>query len=160
VLTASDVNNWFVPVFKYKAADESVTSSTTLQNDDDIALSVAASATYRLAAYFIYEGGTLGSSDMKIGWTFPSGLTMAYGHIGMTTAGAVNEASVATSSDQTNSPAFGSDGAGQNRAAYLFGMVFVSTTAGTLQLQWAQNTSSGTATKMKKGSWVELQRVA
>jgi hypothetical protein len=38
-------------------------------------------------------------------------------------------------------------------------MVFVSTTAGTLQLQWAQASSTGTATKMKKGSWLELRRV-
>jgi len=159
VLTAADVDSWFVPLVAYKTADEAVTSSTTLQNDDDLFVSVAASATYQLIAYFIYDGGTTGSSDLKIGWTFPSGLTMAYGHIGMTTSATITEASVATSSDQTNNPQFGSDGAGQNRAAYLLGTVFVSTTAGTLQLQWAQGTSSGTATHMKKGSWLQLQRV-
>jgi hypothetical protein len=66
---------------------------------------------------------------------------------------------VTTTSAESNNPNFGGNGAGTATSAYLFGMVFVSTTAGTLQLQWAQALSTGTATKMKKGSWLELRRV-
>lgn len=158
VATADYANSWFLPVVAYKTADESVTSSTTLQNDDDLALAVAASATYIFRGWLNYEGAA-GTGDLKIGWTYPSGLTMAYGHIGETTGAAISTGSVTTTSAESNNPNFGGNGAGTATSAYLFGMVFVSTTAGTLQLQWAQASSTGTATKMKKGSWLELRRV-
>jgi hypothetical protein len=160
VLTAALVNSWLAPIAAYKASDESVTSSTVLQNDNDLVVAVAASCTYMLDLYVNYEGGTQGSSDLKLGWTVPAGTTVTWGHIGVNTVGTITQASVATTSDQTNTPSFGTNGAGNALSAFIRGTVLVSSTAGNLQLQWAQVTSSGTATKVKAGSYMLLQRIA
>jgi|SRR5215472_253264 len=157
VLTASDVNTWFVPLVAYKSADQSLTSNTTLQNDNALSVTVAANATYWFELYLNFEGGTTGSSDIKVGWTFPSGLTMRYQDIYADT-GAV--ARLAVTDIQTSVIAVGSNGAGNLRAYSARGTVLTSGTSGTLQLQWAQNTSSGTATIVHAGSVLMLQRIS
>ena len=48
------------------------------------------------------------------------------------------------------------NGAGTLRAQVMKGSVFVGSTAGTLQLQWAQNTSSGTATIVHAQSYIAM----
>lgn len=157
VLTASDVNSWFVPLAVYKSADESVTSSTVLQNDDVLLVSVAASASYRFECFINYEGGTQGSSDIKWGWTFPSGLTMRYGADYLSTGGTVQVGAIKI---QTDTPTAGSTGAGNLRYIRMHGSVLVSSTAGTLQFQWSQSTSSGTATIVHASSYLMLDRLA
>ncbi len=47
-----------------------------------------------------------------------------------------------------------------SRNAMFWGTVVSSSTTGNLQLQWAQNTSSGTATKVHAKSWLILDRIA
>jgi len=156
---ASDANAWFVPLAAFKSADESVTSSTVLQNDDVLVVALAANATYLMICYLNYEGGTQGASDLKVGWTVPASTVMAYQHIGVTTAGTITQASAATTSDQTNVPAYGTNGAGNTLGALLLGTVKSAGTPGNLQMQWAQNTSNGTATKVKAGSALVLHRI-
>jgi hypothetical protein len=131
------------PLSAIKTVDETVTSSTALQNDDALFVSVAANASYLFQCNLIYEGGTLGSSDLKWAWTFPSGLTMTYDYMGITTAGLTTIGLVAT---QASTVAGGTNGAAALRSMLMYGSVVASSTAGTLQLQWAQNTSSGTGT--------------
>jgi len=48
VLSASDVNSWFVPVVVFKAADEGPITTTTLQNDNELILPVTTGASYLL----------------------------------------------------------------------------------------------------------------
>ena len=159
VLTAALVNSWLAPVAAVKTSNESVTSSTALQNDNELVVPVAASATYHLSAYLHYEGGTLGASDLKFGWTFPSGLTMTYAasRISEITGNPAGGGGVVIQSATALS---GSAGAGNSRSVAIEGTVTVSSTAGNLQLQWAQSTSNGTATIVHAGSYISLQRIA
>jgi len=159
VLTAAQVNSWLEPVAAVKTSDESVTSSTALQNDNELVVAVAANATYHLTAYLDYEGGTLGASDLKFGWTFPAGLTMSYvaSRISNITGNPAGGGGVVI---QTGVPISGSSGAGNSQSVSMDGTVVVSSTAGSLQLQWAQNTSSGTATIVHAKSYISLQRFA
>src|SRR5690348_15724965 len=76
------------PLAVIKGADESVTSSTTLQNDDALLVTLTANATYVFSLFLNYQGGTQGSSDIKVAWTFPTGTTMRYCRDFVTTAGA------------------------------------------------------------------------
>ena len=62
------------PLFVRKTSDETVNNSTTLQNDDQLALAVEANATYWLSMRLIMSSGT--TPDFKMLFTFPSGLTM------------------------------------------------------------------------------------
>jgi len=156
VITASLLQA-FAPFFASKTIDQSVTSSTVLVNDTALSLPVAASATYFFVLNLSFEGGTTGSSDLKWGWTFPSGLTMRY-----TQAGNAGNALTATMGGftQATSGSNATNGAGNLQGLILLGTVTVSSTAGTLQFQWAQHTSSGTATIVHAGSVLGMWRIS
>src|ERR1700719_4406248 len=140
VLTADLVNNWLSVAAVTKAADESVTSSTTLQNDNELLLPVVASAAWNFNCTLVYEGGAVGASDLKIQWALPAGATASicvpsY----LFTDGADHGPSWLAAGTAF---ALGTAGAGAKRAVFMAGSVITSTTAGNLQLTWAQNTSS------------------
>ena len=137
------------PLSAVKTSDESVTSSTALQNDNQLYVPLAANAYYAFECYLDYEGGTLGSSDIQWGWSFPAGLTMRYQVVGGNITGATTYIGTSVVVGSTN-------GAGTLRAQVMKGSVFVGSTAGTLQLQWAQNTSSGTATIVHAQSYIAM----
>lgn len=146
------------PLAVVKLANQSVTSSTTLVNDNDFALPMVANAVYIFRAYFNYEGATATNAGMKFGWTFPSGLTMAFGLARLEVDDATTD--VSRSWSQSAVPTIGSNGAGDVRAATLSGTIIVSSTAGTLQLQWAQNASNAVATIMHAHSYLAAWRVS
>lgn len=154
VLTAADVNSWFVPLAAYKAADESV-SSLTLHNDNALVIPLAASAVYEFWLTFTYAGGAQGSSDLKMGWTFPSGCTMVYGRAGIDVTGTFAQSKTIQSDVVT----FGTLGSGTG-VVQCHGSIASSSTSGSLQLQWAQNSGTVTATSLKLGSTLTAQRIA
>jgi hypothetical protein len=139
-----------------KPADESVTSSVALQNDNDLVMAAVASATYQFDCFLYYEGFTQGSSDIKWTWAIPAGATMVYGVVfvgaggGLTLSGDV----------ATDVVTAGTNGAGNIRSILMTGSIVMSSTAGPIQLKWAQNTSSGTATIVHAGSTLTLKRMS
>lgn len=156
VIRASDTE----VLWALKASDESVTSSATLQNDDSLLLSVEANATYELAAHIAYVGNTTG--DIKFAFTWPSGSTLYWSGKG----GVESDAGYGASGSTRQSVSFG-DASGTAVAytgsttvlsVHIMGCLVTSSIAGTLQLQWAQNTSNGTATTVKAGSFLRAQR--
>jgi hypothetical protein len=156
VLTASDVDSWFVPLVGYKTANQSVTSSTALVNDSALAVALAANAYYWFQNFVVYEGGTLNASDIKWAYTVPAGATLTAGtYYRATTAVAVNWNQI----NATTVSAAGSNGAGNLLVLNASGTVQTGGTAGNLQMQWAQNTSSGTATIVHSGSVLLATRV-
>lgn len=159
VLTASDVNTWFVPIAAVKTANESVTSSTTLQNDDDLFISVAANSTYMVLCIIYCDGASTG--DIKINFTAPAGATLTgvvHGLI-LSAAGA-NDDQIANI-ELTGSKSFGlQGGAGVQRPLSMQGTLVIGGTAGTFRLQWAQDTSDVTATRVMAGSHLVLFRIA
>lgn len=156
-LTAAQLNE-IQPLQVIKPADQSVTSSTTLVNDTALSLPLAvALATYLFKCYLDYEGGTLGSSDLKFEWVVPSGATMRYGKVYVDTSG-TQWCGQGGAAGGTN--AVGTNGAGNLHSVLMTGSLVVSSTTGTLQLEWAQNTSNATATIVHAGSIVSLQRVS
>lgn len=145
------------PLAAYKSADQPVTSSTVLVNDNALSVSVLASATYHFQCYLDYEGGTGGSADIKWQWTVPSGAVMHY-HAAYQGAG--GSANVGNTNTASTSIAARTQGAGTLCGTTMTGTLTVSVTAGTLQLQWAQNTSNGTATIVHAGSSLALWQIA
>lgn len=144
-----------IPLAVIKAADESVTSSTTLQNDDELLLSVAANASYLFFCYLDYEGASAG--DLKISWSVPTSATLRFAQIGQTAASA---ATTSATGIESTAYSFGADAAATLNALLMHGTLLTSSTAGTLQLQWAQGTSSGTATKVHAQSFLALWRIS
>ena len=130
------------PLSAFKLVDEAVTSNVTLQNDDALFLpNLVANAVYYVECYLDYEGAAQGTGDIKWQWTVPTNASLRLQRVCFDTSGAVqlNTVTGGANSARTN-------GAGALQAVTMRGTLFMNTTPGTLQLQWAQNTSSATAT--------------
>lgn len=155
VLTASDVNTWFVPVAATKTADQSVTSSTVLVNDSELLVPVAANATYAFDAWLDFIA--LAGADIKWTWTVPAGTGLTYSaqHNEGGGTGYNNSQVVYVNSDTV--PAAGASPT--VTAATMRGTLVTGSSSGTLQLKWAQGASSASATHVRSPSSLELRRI-
>ena len=147
-----------MPRFVYKTADESVTSSITLQDDNHLVFAVEASSLY-VAKYTLYYANGDAASDAKFGWTVPAAATFLAGFAG---AGAASTDPTAATSMSTAYITTGSNVIGvmsANARVSVEAIFTISATPGNVTLQWAQNASSGTALTLKAGSFVEVRKV-
>lgn len=152
-VTVADFDS--IGVFALKTGTESVTSSTTLQNDDQLFLPVAANAKYALEGFIAYTADAAG--DLKRDFTGPSGTTMSYANFGAN-AGGLTEYDVVMASLSDVTRVLGGNGA----TAMCFqpkGYVATGGSSGILQFRFAQNVSSGVATSVLVGSWIKLTRL-
>lgn len=133
------------PLTAKKTSDETVSSSTTLQNDDELFIALEANKTYAFEFFLLVL--TNAAPDFKWAITGPSGAT------GRVLGDAV-----------TGDTLFQTQALGTSVAATLFasstgglvlhGTITTSATPGNLQLQWAQNTSSAISTTVESGSYL------
>jgi len=148
------------PDAAYKGADESVTSSTALQNDDALFLALPVNSTWMAFAAIFYQGGNNGAGDLKWQWTVPAGASAIGGHVSYFTSGVgvgnVNLGAFANGATTVS----GTNGAGHSLPVLLLMSVTIGSTAGNLQLQWAENTSNATPTIVKAGSLLAAWQVA
>jgi ABC-type uncharacterized transport system permease subunit len=159
VPTATEVNEFMVNINTViKAATESVTSSTTLQNDDELFTSVLASATYRFTVGLKYDGPQL--ADLKFAFTVPAGATANAWLVFLPTSTTTGTDPQISGGDVTASNAIGTNGSGTSMFALFEGILVTAGAAGTFQFQWAQSTSNVTATRVLAGSWLDLKRVS
>lgn len=128
------------PLSAYKSVIETVSNSNTLQPDDALLLpNLVANAVYAFECVFAYQAGAQGSSDIRFGWTVPSGATMGYsveGNSGGSAAPGV------WGIQSTTFTQFSSAGTGVPVSCEMKGTLAMSSTAGTLQFQWAQHTAT------------------
>jgi hypothetical protein len=157
VLASADVNSWFVPLAAYKASDTSRTSTTTLANDPDLTLAVAANCVYTVDLYLDFDGDTTGTGDLKLGWAVPASTTMRYGAAYDNTSPA---ASCGTTFTQASTISAATNGAGVLQSFSAKGTIITSAAAGNVVLKWAQNTSNPTATIIHAQSYLTARRIA
>lgn len=141
-----------------KSADESITSDSTLTSDSDLVVTLpTVDKHYRLEAwlYFTVADAT---PDLKFAWAASNALQL--GRMGFTmldAAGTLNGDNVAMTA--TTSVALAA-GAPNSIGIHMTGMFQSNAaTAGTLALQWAQNTSDANALVMKEGSWIKVEQL-
>jgi len=152
-----------LPDIVIKPANETVTSSTTLQNDDDLFVSVEANAQYEMSLRLLHDSDNNAAADVKTGWTGPSGATMFWGGHGANvaetgTSGTITAVNMETHLINETMTFGGGDSSGTY--AIIGGVLTTSSTAGTLQLQWAQNTSNPIASTVRAGSVLSVRRIA
>jgi hypothetical protein len=148
-----------------KSADETVTSSATLQDDNHLVLPVVANAIYTFALDLYMTEATDFVGDFKMSFTCPASATFD-----MHGAGAHStNLSTGTSSDgewigklaTASAAATLAFGVGTGLTAVrVYGRLVMSSTAGNFTLQWAQNASDGSGTTLKAGSYMTMLRVA
>jgi hypothetical protein len=148
-LTAAQLED-LLPLWKRKTSTETLNNDNTLQNDDQLFLPVAANTEYQLEMRLRISSGA--TPDWKCLFTFPVGLTMNY-NVTTITAGATTLQNFDL--DQTSTTTV----EGGQTSLFFDGTVVVSSTAGTLQLQWAQNTANASDTSVLAGSYLKLMKV-
>jgi hypothetical protein len=143
-------------LFARKSADESVTNSTAMQDDNHLVLTVDANSTYKMDCFIGTDGddGSANGPNLKVTWTGPSGATMTWGH-GRTST----NATFSTTIGGTIVYYFTGVG-GVDSGLLLAGTLITSGTSGSLQFRWAQEVASLTATRVFTGSYLSLVRVA
>lgn len=137
-----------------KSANESVTSSTTLQNDDELLAALVANARYYISGLLIANHPSGATPGLKMGFTWPTGAT-ANIWFGRTLTLGANQFFVTTSGGSNTFP-----GAAADETILIGGYIVTGGTAGNLQFQFAQGTSSGSAVTVKAGSSLLVLRAA
>jgi len=134
---------------KRKASTESVSTSVTLQNDDDFVFAVLADEIWLVSIY-----APTVTINLRIGWSLPSGATFVGSAFLMRDSADpfMGYAGVAGHASTTLSSSAG-DGILQ-----VHGVIDVASTAGNAQFQWAQGTSSGT-TSLVAGAYMIAERM-
>jgi hypothetical protein len=138
-----------------KPSDESVISSTVLQNDDHLLFAVGANEVWFVELILRVEAVNT-TGDFKHTFTVPAGAAITGYGFDTGTTGAANfdgfaiASSAATLTSQT---ATNTNGTMAGIVAIRWtGWVVTAGTAGTVQFQWAQNTSDANNVTVKKGS--------
>ena len=143
-----------------KSTTESVTNSTTYQDDNELFLPAVANATYRFDLLLLHSSSNAGRFKMQL--TAPAGSTVAWGVIGVassvTSSNPVTDVSMPS---RTLTDILGLGGGNlTGTTALVHGVLTTSSTAGNLMLQWAQNTSDAGATQVRAGSSLRMKRIA
>ncbi|MGE3799449.1 MAG: hypothetical protein AB7H80_00350 [Candidatus Kapaibacterium sp.] len=145
-------------VFVRKGTDESVVSSTTLQNDDDLVVALNANQTYEIQG-ILYITTTNAGHDFQMAFTVPSGASMKIPYFS-SRAGSTNylENDVLTTSGTAGTVVDLASGTLQ--VVTVRGTVRTGGNSGDLQLQWADDNTGGTQTvTMETDSFLRVVRV-
>lgn len=135
--------------------DISVTSSTVLVNATGLTVTLAANSRFTFTCNCYYQAAS--ASRFKWGYTGPAGMVTIYGGIGLdvaaTTTTGVSNVGIHTASGTRS---FG--GTAANALAVVTGAIGT-TTGGTFQVQFAQETSGATATILRANSSLIVRRL-
>jgi hypothetical protein len=132
-----------------KTVNESLASSTTLQDDDQLKLSLDANKTYMIDGV-IFASSTSATPDILIAFLGQTGFEVAIGY-----TNDVNEAVLESSapSSRINLPA------NTPTSVHIHGTVKTGAASGDLQLKWSQATSNAAATTVMKGSYLRAEAI-
>lgn len=145
-----------LPNIVRKSADETVSASTTFQDDDHLLVPVLASTNYWIEFNIMVAAATV-TGGLKAQLTGPAAPTEVQinGHLSNGNSGTESQSATAFSS----SMAWTANLAATAGILRIFVLLRNGANAGTVTLQWAQNTASGAAS-FKRGSYVTYQVIA
>ena len=134
-----------------KTADESVVSSTALQDDDHLFFAIGASEVWSVDVNLMALDASVGVADLKIAFTIPAGCTMFLATC------VPDNANVVTYITWDTSGTGQGIGVGTSTPKFfrISGIVVNGGTAGNFRMQFAQNTSNGSAVTVKASSFIE-----
>lgn len=131
-----------------KTADETISLNTTSQDDDDLFFAIAANEVWTFTFYVIMNSGAVG--DWKYQVAVPAGATgsgaFRFGNTGQAFG--------------TDSPLIAGVAGGVDVLHVIGGVVVNSTTAGNVQLKWAQFATDAVNTTVRVNSWLIAHQIA
>lgn len=140
-----------------KGTDESVTSSTTLQDDDELVFAASANVSYMVKLDLNLDDG---GGMHKFAFTVPSGATMDFATGMALTPNAVSNEAQMWSQGFSGGTTFLAGCIGAGTQAHIIATVTIGGTPGNIQLQWAQNASNPNASIVKRGSAMYVKAIS
>jgi hypothetical protein len=140
--------------------DESRTSTTTYANVTEFTWNLENGAIYRLTGVLFVTGNSAASTgEAKFQWSAPAGTHLGYWYLHGPAA--TQTAVVGGVKVEALGPTTPITGLGSNTNAFHMPVhgIIETVAAGNWVLQFAQNTSDGTATVLEKYSWIEFERI-
>lgn len=159
-LTASLLRS-MLPQTVRKTADTSRAATTTFADDDHLTFAVEAGAVYRMIGAIKYFADP--TPDIKVQFTTPSGTLGEWSWMmpGSTTAATGTTGySIRTETNDVSGSRTGYGTSDSQHFTPISGLWRIGSVAGSITLQWAQNTSNATATVLYTDSWLEFKRIA
>jgi hypothetical protein len=149
-----------------KAADETVASSTALQNDDHLFYAAAANTSYQVMLRLLISS-TSAVPDFKIDFALPASATIFWDPTADGVGGGGDASSGwgpvtvgTTPAALTLAGAARSFGTGNlTNGLLIFGVVRIAGTPGNIQLRWAQDTSNAAGVTLLKDSTMTVRRL-
>ncbi|MFI7014158.1 hypothetical protein [Streptomyces sp. NPDC050164] len=146
----------------YKTSETTRASNTTLTDDPDLQFALEANATYFVEFHVRYA--CLSAAGFRVQFNVPSGASGNYGVQGLCStvsdAAGCGDARFGVHNFSTITTFGDRDSASNQVLAVVEALITTGSTAGTVALAWAQETSNATATKVAAGSYGRLKRVA
>ncbi|MFJ4926832.1 hypothetical protein [Streptomyces sp. NPDC088736] len=144
-----------------KPSNETVTSSTTLQNDDHLTATLDANSVYRI--YMLLNFGGVTAGEIKTSWTTPASATGFKSCMGPGSDSTTRDTGATTTMrygihNFTTTVNYGCNDTSLLVHAIEQGIV-TTTTGGTFVLQWAQQASSATGSIMAAGSYLIAEKI-
>jgi hypothetical protein len=146
-----------------KASDETVTSSTSVQDDDELFFATATAGTYAFELT-LFLSTTSQTADWKGDFTAPAGATCFFGpndtyqlsNQWSMTSQATNPLALKTCSDTL---IWGGNNTGIT-GVFVRGIVIAGGTAGNFQFRWAQNSSEAVNNIVKANSFIRYRKIS
>lgn len=143
------------------ASDQTLAaSSTTMQNITGLSQAIAASEIWDFDGVFHYDSTSTGR--IKFGFTIPAGAVVVGVYVGLQVTAASDgsvRCTAVTAANAASGTGFGGLGAGTAVAVRVSFKVINSTTAGTVQVTAALNTSEATTPVVHAGSFLTAAKV-
>lgn len=144
-----------------KTADTERPATTTYADDPHLTFAAEANAVYTMYGWIKYFADP--TPDLKIQFSVPTGCLGEWGWL-MPGSGSVAAGTAGYSiRTETNDVTQGRTGYGTSDSTHMTpmgGLFRMSSTAGNITLQWAQNTSNATATTLYTDSFLTFLRIA
>jgi hypothetical protein len=148
-------------MYVYKTADETVTNSAVLQNDDHLQFSLAAGQTWEVAGELqAYDVGYANNANFGLNFAFtvPTGTIMRVYYTGIQDAG--GNAILGNGVLNTSGTAGTIEIKPANNALLSFrGILITGANSGTVQFKWCQNSANATGTRIAQYSYMRLTRI-
>jgi hypothetical protein len=144
-------------IYRYKTADESVTSSATIQDDDHLTFNVNAGETWELSGE-IQADNSSNNIDIKVAFQLPTGAFMRIYTTGIQDAGgnAIQGNGLLTTSNATKTMQING---GVSTLITFRGIFITGSNAGSVKFRWSQGTSNASTTTVRSYSYMKLIRV-
>jgi hypothetical protein len=148
----------------HKTADESVVSSTTLQNDDHLVVDSSVFPKLGVGLYMVelcvfWDAATAGDIKFRVTTTTGS-ITDSRFQVVTRQDSALSPPFLITVIDEASELGVPGNGVGSVMATTITGFVELSAATNFFRFRWAQNASSASATRVRKGSWMRVTKVA